>query len=99
MMHIDDSSSVILRLEQVIEKLDESGAMKRAKFVPISLSPSVKIEKALKSKGKMDSIWVGLSVSHHIEESLSRITADDGSGELFFFVEDPSYSSQNKSKI
>ena len=82
MMHIDDSSSVILRLEQVIEKLDESGAMKRAKFVPISLSPSVKIEKALKSKGKMDSIWVGLSVSHHIEESISRITADDGSGEL-----------------
>ena len=79
MMHIDDSSSVIQRLEEIMEKLDESGALKCAKFFPISTSASIKVEKILKSKGKIDSIWVGLSVSHYIDESLSQITSEKGS--------------------
>ena len=87
MMHIDDSSSVIQRLEQTIEKLDESGALKCAKFIPISISSSVKIEKILKSKGKIDSIWVGLSVSHYIDGSFSQIISEKGS----LTVETPLY--------
>ena len=87
MMNIDDSSSVIERLEQVIERLDESSALKCAKFIPISISPSVKIEKILKSKERMDSIWVGLSVSHYIDGSLSQIISEGGS----LTVETPLY--------
>ena len=78
MMHIDDSSSLIQRLEKNIEKLDESGALKCAKFIPISTSASIKVEKILKSKGKIDSIWVGLSVSHYIDDALSQITSEKG---------------------
>lgn len=78
MMHIDDSSSEIARLEQILERLDDSGALKCAKFIPISTSSSVKMEKIFKSKEKIDSIWVGLSVSHYIDGSLSQIISEKG---------------------
>ena len=87
MMHIDDSSSEIARLEQIMERLDDSGALKCAKFIPISTSSSVKMEKMFKSKGKIDSIWVGLSVSHYIDGSLSQIISENGT----LTVETPLY--------
>lgn len=87
MMHIDDSSSEIEKLEQIMERLDDSGALKCAKFIPISTSSSVKMEKIFKSKGKIDSIWVGLSVSHYIDQSLSQIISEKGT----LTVETPLY--------
>ena len=86
-INVEDASRVIKRVEEAIITLDKTGALKDAKFVPLSISSSSKLSKILKAKGSMDSIWVGLSVSHYIDESLSRILSEKGK----LMVETPLY--------
>ena len=86
-INVEDASKVIKRIEEVIITLDKTGSLKNTKFVPLSISSSSKLNKILKARGSMDSIWVGLSVSHYVDESLARILSEKGK----LIVETPLY--------
>ena len=86
-INVEDASRLIKRIEEAMITLDKTGGLKDTKFVPLSISSSSKLSKILKAKGSMDSIWVGLSVSHYIDDSLARILSEKGK----LMVETPLY--------
>ena len=86
-INVEDASKVIKRVEEAISIIDETDGVKNTKFIPLSVSSSSKLNKILKSRGNMNSIWVGLSVSHYIDESLASILSEEGT----LIVETPLY--------
>ena len=85
--NVEDCSETISLLEDIIEALDSNGVMAVTKILPLSLSASSRLERTLKSGGCLDTVWVGLSMTHLINETFSRIVS--GSGQLV--METPLY--------
>ena len=75
---VEDCSRAIGQLEDIIDSLDSNQALATTKLVPLSVSSSTKLEKTLKPRGRLDSVWVGLSMTHLINETFSRLITDSG---------------------
>ena len=76
LINVEDSERVIRTLEAAVARLDEGGGLKAATFLPLSLSSPARLDQVLHS---LDSVWVGLSVSHYLGPSLHAVLADRGS--------------------
>ena len=79
MINVEDSERVIRTLEAAVARLDEGGGLKAATFLPLSLSSPARLDQVLRPRAPLDSVWVGLSVSHYLTPSLHTVLADQGS--------------------
>ena len=80
LINVEDSERVIRTLEAAVARLDEGGGLKAATFLPLSLSSPARLDQVLRGRGApLDSVWVGLSVSHYLTRSLHTVLADQGS--------------------
>lgn len=87
-MKNEGAYEVINILEKVIEEIDASAScsLDKVKIFPLSIS-TPNIAKSLKNVGAMDSIWVGLSLSHLVDESFKNISSES----CCLYIETPLY--------
>ena len=76
--NVEDCSVTIKHLEEMLDKIHENGSLTNTKFFPLSLSSSTKLEKTLKSRGPVDTVWVGLSMTHLVNETFPTIIQQSG---------------------
>ena len=68
---MEDASDIILKLETILERIDKNDSFEKVKIVPLSISGRLN---QVDQVGRMDSISVGLSLSHHVDESFRNIS-------------------------
>ena len=85
-MNILETDKIMNRLEEIIERIDVLCSLDKVKIVPLSNSNST-IAKSFKNVGNLDSILVGLSLSHLVDESFKKISSDSCS----LHIETPLY--------
>ena len=84
---VEDCSRTLLHLEDIISNIESNHLKTSTRFIPLSLSSSSKVERTLKGRGELDCVWVGLSMTHLINQTFSSLVS--GSGELL--METPLY--------
>ena len=62
----------------MIDKIQDNASLTNTKFVPLSLSSSTKLEKTLKSRGPVDTVWVGLSMTHLVNQTFPTFIQQSG---------------------
>ena len=75
---MEDCSRALRQVEDIIDAMERKQALARAKVVPLSVSSSTKLEKTLKPRGELDCVWVGLSMTHLINQTFSHLISDSG---------------------
>ena len=75
---MEDCSLTIQHLEEMIDKIHSNGSLTDTKFVPLSLSSSTKLEKTLKARGPLDTVWVGLSMTHLVSKEFPTFIQQSG---------------------
>ena len=68
----------IQHLEEMIAQIQDNGSLTTTRLVPLSLSSSTKLEKTLKSRGPVDTVWVGLSMTHLVNQTFPAIIQQSG---------------------
>ena len=66
------------RVEDLFEKIENGCGLKDVKIIPLSVSSTTKLAKVLKAKGKISSVWVGLSMTHLVTESFNDLVVESG---------------------
>ena len=75
---VGGSSLTLARLEDMMEKIDDWNFKERVRIIPLSTSATSKIPKVLKTKVKISTVWVGLTMTHLITEGFSDLVIDEG---------------------
>ena len=74
----EDCSLTIQHLEEMIDKIHNNGSLTDTKFVPLSLSSTTKLEKSLRCRGPVDTVWVGLSMTHLVNQTFPTFIQQSG---------------------
>ena len=72
------SSLTLARLEDIFEKIESGCGMKDVKIMPLSISATSKLTKVFKTKTKVSTAWVGLSMTHLVTETFSDLVVEEG---------------------